>query len=97
MGALIARKFEKEGDVELVCDRFLLSMLTDREARSGSGPCSKIIRSSAYKRACVHICGQGTGDIAALTGERGQRCIRSSHRASCETDMVIVASGGSIK
>jgi hexaprenyl-diphosphate synthase len=28
MGALIARKFEKEGDVELVCDHFPLSALT---------------------------------------------------------------------
>lgn len=31
MGALIARKFEKEGDVELVCGLYLLyGPLTDR-------------------------------------------------------------------
>ena len=33
MGALIARKFEKEGDVELVCDHLLFSApLTDTGA-----------------------------------------------------------------
>ena len=75
MGALIARKFEKEGDVELVNISvfflYLSACQLKRERVPGSGPCSPIVRCRTHERARGRVCRQSTGDSAAFAGERG--------------------------
>jgi hypothetical protein len=60
MGALIAPKFEKEGDVELVCGLHLLSVPLTDTGGPGSRPCSTIVRGRAHERARVRVCRVGS-------------------------------------